>query len=389
VHRVLPGRDDGNEELGIEPLDLDLRREPMREQHQRVKIEHQPFALDQLMHRYAASCKRAAVLAETRRLVGTAKRDRLTILAACQQNARLFEEFANGSDAVRLRRIQRTIRLVNATAGKNVRAPHERNLVVPSHQEHVESSRGGPQKNDGGRGTGGSDGHCSIYTPESVMRSSRFIVLLCLAILAARCKKPETPTTTRHAVGLWMDGERRGEEVATMAIEQHRTLMQTKTEFNGPQAVRLEGQLLLERGRATLLRVSGDAPDSLPALVNVSTTPDRTDTFPIRGPLPVHVLSALVRQSMVASRRTFVTLPEGRVTVAPCHGSEGPFTDATCHSVAGLVSGAAFVWIDRRGRLVAALARTPWGVLIATPPQRDKSHSALLERFDVYSGPSE
>jgi hypothetical protein len=45
------------------------------------------------------------------------------------------------------------------------------------------------------------------------------------------------------------------------------------------------------------------------------------------------------------------------------------------------------VWIDRRGQIAAAVARTPWGALLATPADRDAAHPALVKRFDVYSAP--
>jgi hypothetical protein len=217
------------------------------------------------------------------------------------------------------------------------------------------------------------------------MLPRRPVLVACLAALCTACTKPPAPTTRTHVVGLWLQGERRGEERAISTIDMHRTTMQTDTSLDAPAAVRLHGELVLERGRATALRVTGETPPSLTALVNVATTPDRTDTFPIRGPLPVHVLSALVRQSMTASRRRFVTLPEGSATIIACPGSEAPFTDATCHAVVGLSSGRAFVWIDRRGQLAAAITETPWGTLIATPQEREATHPALAKRFDVYS----
>jgi hypothetical protein len=219
------------------------------------------------------------------------------------------------------------------------------------------------------------------------MRLSRLVLIAFPAAVIAGCQKPPAPTTRTQTVGLWMNGERRGEERAVFTIEDGRTTLRTHTDLDGPSVVRLEGQLVLERGRATTLRVTGDAPASLAALADVTTTPDRTDTFPIRGPLPVYVLSALARQSMSASRRRFLALPDGVVTLGPCPAPEAPFPDATCHHITGLPSGDALVWIDRRGQLAAAVARTPWGPLLATPADRDASHPALLKQFDVYSAP--
>jgi hypothetical protein len=219
------------------------------------------------------------------------------------------------------------------------------------------------------------------------MLSPRLVLVLCLVALCSGCKKPPAPTTRTHVVGLWLDGERRGEERAVFTTAVQRVTLQTETSLNTSPAVRLQGQLVVERGRATTLRITGDAAPSLPALINVTTTPDRTDTFPIRGPLPVHVLLALVRQSMSASRRQFVVLPEGSVSISACRGPETPFPDATCHAVTGLSFGRALVWIDRRAQLAGAVADTPWGALVATPQNRDTAHAALLRRFDVYSAP--
>ena len=213
------------------------------------------------------------------------------------------------------------------------------------------------------------------------------VLIACAAAIGAGCKRPPAPTTRTHAVALWINGERRGQERAVSTLEAQRTTMRMDTELRGSPALRLDAQLVSERGRAVALRVSGDAPAPLAALVDVATTPDRTDTFPIRGPLPVHVLAALVRQSITATRRTFVTLPDGSVAIRACPGAEGPFTDATCHSVTGLSSGRAFVWIDGRGELAASVVDTPWGVLLATPRERDAAHAALRRRFDVYSAP--
>jgi hypothetical protein len=219
------------------------------------------------------------------------------------------------------------------------------------------------------------------------MRASRVMIVACLAALGTACKESPPAVTRTHTVGLWMNGERVGEERAVWTNEEHRSVLETQTDLTGPAVVRLQGTLVQERGRATALRVTGTAPDSFAAPADVTTTPDRTDTFPIRGPLPVHVMSALVRQSMAASRRRFRALPEGAVTLAPCPGAEAPFTDATCHQIMGLASGRAFVWLDTRRELAAAVARTPWGVLVATPPERDAAHPAVLKRFDVYSAP--
>lgn len=224
-----------------------------------------------------------------------------------------------------------------------------------------------------------------IYTPETVIHLSRLVTIACVVLLLTGCRKPSTPRTFTRVVNLSMNGLTLGDEHATSTVEGQRITTEMRTTFSGPPEVRLEGHLVIERGRPTSLRVIGETPPSLPALIDVTVTPDRTDVFPVRAPLPVHLLSALVRQSVVSARRRFNTLPEGAVTIAACEGRESPFPDALCHAITGLASGPALVWIDHRQQLAAAVVRTPFGIVIATTPERDDAHAALLKRFDIYS----
>jgi hypothetical protein len=217
------------------------------------------------------------------------------------------------------------------------------------------------------------------------MLPARLLLVGCAFALCVACKNAPAPTTVTRVVALWMNGAKVGEERATLAYEGQRTTIETRTSVEGTIAIQLEGRLAIERGRPTSLRVAGDAPDRWPLLVDVTVTPDRTDVFPLRGVLPVHVLSTLVRQSVVGARRRFHTPPEGTVSIETCQGREGPFADAICHAVIGLPSGPALVWIDERQQLTAAVVQTPFGAMIATTPARDGSRPALLERFDVYS----
>ena len=204
-------------------------------------------------------------------------------------------------------------------------------------------------------------------------------------MLVASCSKPPAPVTQTQLVNLAMNGVTLGEERATTTFEGQRATTEMQTSFSGPPVIRLQGRLVIDRGRPVSLRVSGESPASLPSEVDVTETPDRTDTFLMRSPIPVHVLAALVRRTMVGARRSFRIVPEGQVDVQACAGITGPFPDATCHAVSGLPSGLALVWLDRRQALAAAIIQTPWGVVVATTPERDDSHPALVERFDVYS----
>jgi hypothetical protein len=212
------------------------------------------------------------------------------------------------------------------------------------------------------------------------------VVLVVVATtLLASCRKPETPIAQAHVVNLAMNGVTLGDERVTITFEDQRETAEIQTAFSGPPVVRLRGRLVIERGRPVSLRVSGESPPSLPSEADVTATPDRTDTFLLRSPMPVHVVAALVRRAMVGGRGSFRLLPEGRADVRPCEGITGPFPDATCHAVSGLGSGLALVWLDRRQVLAAAAIETPWGVVVATTPERDASRAALVERFDVYS----
>jgi hypothetical protein len=224
-----------------------------------------------------------------------------------------------------------------------------------------------------------------IYTPETLMRLSRLVTIACVVLLLTGCRKPATTRSFTHVVNLSMDGLTLGDEHATSTVEGQRITTEMRTTFSGPPEVRLEGRLVIERGRPTSLRVIGKTPPSLPVAIDVTMTPDRTDVFPVRAPFPVHLLSALVRQSVVSARRRFNTVPEGAVTIAACEGRETPFPDSICHAITGLSSGPALVWIDERQQLAAAVVRAPFGVVIATTPDRDDTHAALLKRFDIYS----
>ena len=211
------------------------------------------------------------------------------------------------------------------------------------------------------------------------------IPILVAAALAFGCSRPASPVTTSHVVNLAMNGLTLGQERVETTIDGQREASEIETTFSGPPGFRLAGRLVIERGRPVLLEVKGESPASLPSEVDVTSTGDRTDTFLMRSPLPVHVLATLVRRSMVGSRSAFRLLPEGRVEIAPCSGVDGPYTDATCHAVSGMASGPALVWLDRRQVLAAAVIQTPFGVLLATATERDDTHAALLEQFDVYS----
>lgn len=211
------------------------------------------------------------------------------------------------------------------------------------------------------------------------------LLILVAALLMTSCSKPAVPVTQSHAVNLSMNGLTLGEEREHTTIKGQHVTSEIRTMFSGPPKIDLEGTLEIERGRPVSLRVTGQAPPELPSTVDVTLTPDRTDTFPLRSPVPVHVLSALVRQSIVSARRTFRVVPDGQVDVRPCEGIKGPFPDATCHAVTGPSWGPVLVWLDTRQALAAAVMRLPFGVLLATTPERDDTHPALLELFDVYS----
>ena len=211
------------------------------------------------------------------------------------------------------------------------------------------------------------------------------LLILASAVAVSGCRKPPAPVMQSHVVNLAMNGLTLGEERVKTTIQGQRAVAEIRTTFSGPPIIRLDGRLVIDRGRPTFLRVSGESPSTLPSAVEVTATPDRTDTFLLRSPFPIHVVAELVRRSIVGARRTFRLLPEGQADVRPCEGIDSPFADATCHAISGLPSGPMLVWLDARQTLAAAAIATPWGIVLATTPERDDSHPALLERFDVYS----
>ena len=213
------------------------------------------------------------------------------------------------------------------------------------------------------------------------MLLSRVAVLAYMATVSPGCTSPPLRSTQSHVMNLSMYGLTLGEERVETIVEGQRVTSTMRTRFSRGSGVALDGRLVLERGRPVSLRVEGDAPAFLPSTIDVSITPDRTDTFPVRSPLPLHVLSTLVRQSMVGGRREYRALPEGSITVMPCANAPAPYSDATCHEVVGITWGAAVLWLDRRQALAAAVIPTGWGLLLATTPERDDSHAALLEHY--------
>jgi imidazolonepropionase-like amidohydrolase len=207
----------------------------------------------------------------------------------------------------------------------------------------------------------------------------RTAILVCAAFLAA-CRTP-APATQSHVVNLSISGLALGDERVETVIRGQRAESRIRTRLSRGSGVELDGRLVLERGRAVSLQVNGNAPAFLPSTIDVTVTPDRTDTFPVRSPLPLHVLATLARQSIVGGRRLYRALPEGTVDVAPCRDTPRPYRDATCHEVSGLTWGAVHVWLDRRQALAAAVVPTGWGLLLATTPERDDSHAALLAHY--------
>jgi imidazolonepropionase-like amidohydrolase len=201
------------------------------------------------------------------------------------------------------------------------------------------------------------------------------------AAFVIACQPTPPVTTSSHVVNLSMAGLTLGEERVETTIEGRRETSVMHTTFSRAPGVKLTGRLVIDRGRPVSLHVDGDSPAFLPSSVNVTVTGDRTDTFPVRSPLPVHILAAIARQAVVTSTRTFRALPEGAITVGPCGAGSLPYSDATCHELSGVTWGAAHVFLDQRQKLAAAVVPTPWGLLLATTPDRDDSHPALLAHF--------
>jgi hypothetical protein len=207
------------------------------------------------------------------------------------------------------------------------------------------------------------------------MHFPRVLLLCALAALALSCKRaPAAPVTSTHVVNLSMYGLTLGEERVETTIEGQRETATIRTTFSRPPGVRLESRLVIERGRPVSLHV-------LPSSADVAVTPDRSDTFPVRSPLPLHVLTTLARRSIVGARREFRALPEGTVALASCALASLPYSDTTCHEIRGITWGAVHVFLDKRQALAAAVVPTPWGLLLASTPERDDSHPALLEHY--------
>jgi imidazolonepropionase-like amidohydrolase len=202
-----------------------------------------------------------------------------------------------------------------------------------------------------------------------------------LAVHAGACQRTPAAASRSHVLNLSMYGLTLGEERAEIAIDGQRQTIAIRTSFSRPPGVRLDGRLVIDGGRPVSLRVDGNSPAFLPSAVDVTVGSDRADTFPVRSPLPIHALWALARRSSVSARRKFRALPDGVVTVAPCSSATPPYTDATCHELLGITWGAVHLFLDRQQMLAAAVIPTPWGLLLATTPERDDSHVALMEHY--------
>jgi imidazolonepropionase-like amidohydrolase len=213
----------------------------------------------------------------------------------------------------------------------------------------------------------------------TLLRLAAVSVLILASVTG--CKARPAPSTISHVVNLSTYGLTLGDERATTTIDGRRETTTIHTAFSRAPGLTLDATLVIDRGRPISLKVNGESPAFLPSSIDVAVTGDRTDTFPIRSPFPVHALAALVGQSVVSGRRQFQALPEGTITVASCAAARMPYADATCHEVTGVTWGVAHVWLDTRRTLAAAVLPTPWGLVLATTPERDDSHRALLEHF--------
>ena len=205
------------------------------------------------------------------------------------------------------------------------------------------------------------------------------ILALAAALVACR-RSAAVPVTTTQVVNLSIDGRTVGEERAEATVDGRRETLVVETNMREPR-VHVKGTLVLDRARAISLHVEGEASGLFPATADVTVTGDRTDTFPIVAPLPVHILAALARQSIVGARREFHALPEGMVTIQPCAAAPLPYADATCHEVSSERWGPTHVFLDTRRALAAAVIPTTSGLLVATTPERDASQDALRAHF--------
>ena len=143
----------------------------MREQHQRVEREAQPFAFDDGAQRRLVTMDRRSILLEALVVRGAGERNEGAARGAGEEHAGFLEQLARGGDVVghgvcrgQVRQLLRgvgdavapglvavVIHLVDAAAGEDVRAAHERRVGMAAHHEHFRTARAVAQHHDSGR----------------------------------------------------------------------------------------------------------------------------------------------------------------------------------------------------------------------------------------------
>lgn len=204
------------------------------------------------------------------------------------------------------------------------------------------------------------------------LRSAAAVGCLVSACWAAPRAQARTPDEWH----LWLDGVRVGQERMSCEPEGHRERCQVETRVDYASGVRLSGTFIRDGSRLTNVDVRGEVPDFMrDATAGPATggaeVPDAAAPFPL-----VRVRQAALAR-VAAPRPSDRRVPGGVFRCA----SATPAYVGVCREVDGLAWGAVQVWLAPGGALAAAVVPTPWGLVVATSPQRDGDMDRLLTYY--------
>lgn len=192
-------------------------------------------------------------------------------------------------------------------------------------------------------------------------------------ILCALGAAPRAQAEAPDEWHLWLDGVRVGQERVSCQPRGRQESCHVETLVDYASGVRLSGTFFRDGARLSNVDLQGDLPDFLRAAAAGPLTAGAEGANPA-APFPLVLVRQAVLVRTAAPRSAARRTPGG---VFHCAAATPAYTGA-CREIDGLAWGAVQVWLGSGGALAAAVVPTPWGLIVATSPQRDADVDRLL-----------